>query len=58
MSVYLDNSATTRIYPEALKKYNEVSEDVFGNPSSLHTYGFKAEAEIKAAKTVILKSLG
>ena len=57
MSVYLDNSATTRIHPEALRKYNEISEEIFGNPSSLHGLGFQAEAQIKSAKVAILKSL-
>ena len=57
MGIYLDNSATTKISPEALDKYREVSERLYGNPSSLHTLGFLAESEIKAAKAAILSSL-
>lgn len=56
--IYLDNSATTRISEAALAKYNEVSLGCFGNPSSLHTLGFNAEQELKAARRAICTSLG
>ena len=56
--VYLDNSATTKICDEALKKYIEVSESVYGNPSSLHGFGITAEKELKSARTTVLSSLG
>ena len=56
-TVYLDNSATTKISDEALKKYNEVSLSHFGNPSSLHSIGLDAEREMDAAKKEILNSL-
>ncbi len=58
MSIYLDNSATTKISKEALNKYIEVSEGVFGNPSSLHGMGLLAEKELKMARQAILSSLG
>ena len=56
--VYLDNSATTRICDEALRKYNEVSTGFFGNPSSLHKMGFDAEKLLSDARGEILRSLG
>ena len=40
--IYFDNSATTKISPEALATYNKVSTDFFGNPSSLHALGTPA----------------
>ena len=55
--IYLDNSATTRISDEALKKYNEVSTGFFGNPSSLHKMGFDAEKLLSDARGEILRSL-
>ena len=55
--IYLDNSATTRICDEALKKYNEVSLGCFGNPSSLHLLGKEGEEEIRRAKRTILDTL-
>jgi len=56
--IYLDNSATTRIYEEALKRYVDVSREVYGNPSSLHRMGYLAERELKAARETILSTLG
>lgn len=53
MKIYLDNSATTKIRPEALKKYTEISENVYGNPSSLHEMGFLAEKELECARNII-----
>ena len=58
MNIYLDNSATTKIRPEALEKYTEVSLGNFGNPSSLHAMGVDAERELNAARREILSSLG
>lgn len=58
MAIYLDNSATTKIRKEALEKYIAVSEECYGNPSSLHGMGFLAEKEILSAKREILSSVG
>lgn len=55
--IYLDNSASTRIRDEALKKYNEVSLSLWGNPSSLHKMGFLAEKEISMARASVLSAL-
>ena len=55
--IYLDNSASTKISEEALKKYIEVSRTVYGNPSSLHNLGFLAEKELKYAREILLSSL-
>ena len=57
MSIYLDNSATTKICPEALKKYVEVSENDFGNPSSLHGMGVNAEKELDLTRSEIRSSV-
>ena len=57
-TIYLDNSATTRICDEALATYIEISREHFGNPSSLHAVGFDAEKVLKDARGEILKALG
>lgn len=57
MSIYLDNSATTKICPEALNKYIEVSQGFFGNPSSLHGMGVDAEKELDIARKEIRNSI-
>lgn len=54
--IYLDNSATTPLSASAKEKIKEML-DIFGNPSSLHSEGLRAEKEINEARGVIAKSL-
>ena len=56
--IYFDNSATTKISDEALSRYVEVSRECFGNPSSLHSEGFRAEKLLDLARADILRALG
>lgn len=59
MSVlYFDNSATTRISEEALRTYNEVSLEHFGNPSSLHALGLDAEHVLEDCRREVRRALG
>ena len=58
MLVYLDNSATTRQYDQVTAAMTEAMRDNFGNPSSLHSLGLKAEKEVKTARRSIAKALG
>jgi len=57
MEVYLDNSATTKCSRAAAEKMAQLLTEDFGNPSSLHTLGVKAEGCIKEAKEIIAKTL-
>ncbi len=56
--IYFDNSATTRICPEALDTYIQVSEQTYGNPSSLHALGFEAERILDGARKQLRDTLG
>lgn len=58
MQVYFDNSATTPVSKRAADKAYEMMVENFGNPSSLHSLGIKAEAELTAARISIAKILG
>ena len=58
MFVYLDNSATTKPYNEAVDVMTTVLREDFGNPSSLHTLGIAAEKYIKNARKSLATSLG
>lgn len=53
MEIYLDNSATTRICPESIEKMTYIINNVYGNPSSLHSKGLEAEKEIRYARKAI-----
>lgn len=53
MSAYLDNSATTKVCPQAAEKAAFMMTECFGNPSSLHSLGFAAERELTAARASV-----
>ena len=57
MEIYLDNSATTRCFPEAAKLMYKVMTEDYGNPSSLHQKGVDAEKYVREAKEIIAKNL-
>lgn len=56
--IYLDNSATTKPYPEVLKVYQQVSERFFGNPSSLHQLGIDASRLLNETRKQMLHYTG
>ena len=56
--IYLDNSATTKVFPEAAMKALEMMTEHYGNPSSLHSKGLEAEHELTSARKTIASSLG
>lgn len=55
--IYLDNSATTQPFPDVIRVVSEVMADVYGNPSSLHGMGLKAERLLNQAREVAAKQL-
>ena len=55
---YLDNSATTRVCEAAAQAAYRVMTEVYGNPSSLHTLGFRAEQELTAARRQVAALIG
>ena len=57
MEVYLDNSATTRVYPEVAELMMKIMTEDFGNPSSMHKCGMTAEHYLKDAATAAAKSI-
>lgn len=50
MEAYFDNSATTKPYDSVMDVVVKVMEEDYGNPSSLHMGGVRAENYIKSAK--------
>ncbi|HEY4553056.1 MAG TPA: cysteine desulfurase family protein [Bacillaceae bacterium] len=51
--IYLDNSATTKPYDEVLQSFVKVNQEYYGNPSSLHNWGGKAEKLLSQAREQI-----
>ena len=57
MEVYLDNSATTRVFPEVAELMTKIMCEDYGNPSSLHIKGLQAEQYLRYAKETLAKLL-
>lgn len=55
--VYFDNAATTKVRPEVAGLFLKVMEEDYGNPSSSHTYGFRAEKYLREAALRIANTL-
>ena len=55
--IYLDNSATTPVASDVLETFVKVNENFWGNPSSLHAFGAKAEQLLIQAEKQILTLL-
>ncbi len=51
--IYLDNSATTRCFPEAAELVCRILTEEYGNPSSMHHKGVEAERRITEAKQIL-----
>lgn len=54
---YLDNSATTAVCKAAADKALYMMTDNYGNPSSLHKMGIRAEEEVEKAREIIAGTL-
>jgi cysteine desulfurase len=55
--IYLDNSATTKPYPDVTRKVVHMLTEVYGNPSSLHRLGKESKLELEKARQIIAESL-
>ncbi len=52
---YFDYAATTPVHPEVIKAIQPYFDTVYGNPSSLHTFGQEAQAAVTQARDLIAK---
>ena len=51
--IYLDNSATTRCFPETAELMNKLYLEEYGNPSSMHHKGVEAERRLTGASAIL-----
>lgn len=58
MRIYADNAATTRLSDTALRAMQPFFQEICGNPSSLHTAGQLAQAELVKARETVAACLG
>ena len=52
MEVYLDNSATTAVFPQVADLMYKIMTEDYGNPSSMHRKGIDAEKYLRHAKEI------
>ncbi len=57
-STYLDHAATTPVDPEVIQAMVPYFSEEFGNPSSIHQRGQRANAALETARTSLADSLG
>lgn len=57
MIVYLDNGATTKQYARVTREMMGMIEENYGNPSSLHRMGLRAQEMIEKARKEVADSL-
>lgn len=51
--IYLDNAATTQVYPEVLEAMNPYFIEYYGNPSSIHTFAKEADRVVTNARETL-----
>ncbi len=49
-TIYLDNNATTRVAPEVLEAMLPYLRDLYGNPSSMHSFGGQVGRAVREAR--------
>lgn len=56
--IYLDHAASTPVLPEIINEMIPYLGDLYGNPSSIHTYGIKSKIAIQIARRRVASLIG
>lgn len=56
--IYLDNAATTQMWPSVLKTYGIMATDHFANPNAIHRFGSETEKIMEAARQTLAHKMG
>jgi len=57
-TIYLDNNATTRVAPEVLEEMLPYFSELYGNPSSMHSFGGQVGRKLREAHEKMAALLG
>jgi cysteine desulfurase len=57
-TIYFDNNATTKVAEQVLEEMNPLFCELYGNPSSMHTFGGQIGRKIRQARERIAGLLG
>lgn len=56
--IYMDHAATSPVHPHVIEVMNPLYTELFGNPSSIHSYGRKARQYLDGARRTIAHYIG
>jgi cysteine desulfurase len=56
--IYLDNNATTRVAPEVLEEMIPYFSELYGNPSSMHSFGGQVARKLSEARAKVAALIG
>ena len=56
--IYTDNNATTQVAPEVLEEMLPYFHDLYGNPSSMHTFGGQVASTLEEARQRVANLIG
>ncbi|WP_409276312.1 cysteine desulfurase family protein [Neobacillus sp. SCS-31] len=56
--IYLDHAATSPMHPKVIERMSETMGTLFGNPSSIHSFGREARRQLDEARQTIASSIG
>jgi len=57
-TIYFDNNATTKVAEEVLEEMKPLFCELYGNPSSMHTFGGQIGRKIRKAREQVAELLG
>ncbi len=57
-TIYFDNNATTQVAPEVLEEMLPYFHDLYGNPSSMHSFGGQVKRKVEEAREKVAALLG
>ena len=57
-TIYFDNNATTNIAPEVLEEMLPYLKEMYGNPSSMHTFGGQLHRKVEEARGKVAGLIG
>ena len=55
--IYLDNAATTQVYPEVVEAMTPYFSEIYGNPSSIYNFAGKAKEAVEEARAILAKGI-
>lgn len=56
--IYLDNAATTMVYPEVVEAMTPYFTEYYGNPSSIYSFASEANGAVADARGIVAKAIG